>query len=165
MTAIEFHYKLISLEQDLNRFAYKLTADREEARDLVQETFLKALKYCSKYAYESNFKAWAYTILKNSFVNDYRRSSRQNTLNNNTCKDFFNYYRVSSELCHPDDAYSFKELEKAVDALQEEFKLPFKMHYEGFRYQEIAEKLNLKIGTVKSRIYLARKLLKEQVTR
>lgn len=165
MTAIEFHYKLISLEQDLNRFAYKLTADREEARDLVQETFLKALKYCSKYTYESNFKAWAYTILKNSFVNNYRRSSRQNTINNNTYKDFFNYYHVSSERCHPEAEYSFKELEKAIDVLQEEFKLPFKMHYEGFRYQEIAEKLDLKIGTVKSRIYLARKLLREQVTR
>jgi RNA polymerase sigma-70 factor (ECF subfamily) len=165
MTAIEFHGKLISLEQDLNRFAYKLTADREEARDLVQETFLKALMYCSKYSHESNFKAWICTILKNTFINSYRRSSRQNTCNSDTYKDFFNYYYICSEHGLPDSEYCFKELEKAIDAMKEEFKLPFRMYFEGFRYHEIAEKLNVKIGTVKSRIYFARKQLKEQVTR
>ncbi|MBN1926267.1 MAG: sigma-70 family RNA polymerase sigma factor [Prolixibacteraceae bacterium] len=165
MTAIEFNCKLISLEQDLHRFAYKLTADREEARDLVQETFLKALKYCSKYAHENNFKAWAYTILKNTFINSYRQSSRHNTCNSDTYKDFFNYYSIYSEHGLPDSEYCFKELEKVIDALQEEFKLPFKMYFEGFRYHEIADKLNIKIGTVKSRIHFARNQLREQVTR
>jgi len=163
MTAIEFHYKLISLEHDLHRFAYKLTADKEDARDLVQETFLKALKYCSKYAYESNFTAWTYTIMKNTFINGYRRSSRQNTFNNSTNEDFSKYYGVSSDYYLPDSEYSSKELEKAIDALQEEFKLPFKMHYEGYKYQEIAEKLDVKLGTIKSRIYFARKLLIDQI--
>jgi RNA polymerase sigma-70 factor (ECF subfamily) len=165
MTAIEIQYKLISLEKDLNRFAYKLTADKEEARDLVQETFLKALRYCNKYSYESNFTAWTYTIMKNTFINWYRRSSRQNSFVNNTNKDLSKFYNISSESCLPDSEYFSKELVNAIETLKEEFKLPFKMYYEGFRYQEIAEKLEVKLGTVKSRIYVARKLLKEQVTR
>ena len=165
MTAIEFHYKLISLEPDLNRFAYKLTADREDARDLVQETFLKALKYCGSYVYESNFAAWTYTIMKNTFINGYRRSVKQNTFNSKTDDDFSRYFGIASDTFHPDSEYSAKELEKSIDALQDNFKLPFKMHFEGFKYQEIAEALDLRLCTIKSRIFQARKQLRDQVTR
>jgi RNA polymerase sigma-70 factor (ECF subfamily) len=101
--------------------------------------------------------------MKNTFINGYRRSSRQNTFNNSTNEDFSKYYGVSSDYYLPDSEYSSKELEKAIDALQEEFKLPFKMHYEGYKYQEIAEKLDVKLGTIKSRIYFARKLLIDQI--
>lgn len=158
MTAIEFHYKLVSLEHNLNRFAYKLTADKEDARDLVQETFLKALKYYNKYVYESNFKAWTYTIMKNTFINNYRRSTKQNIFKPMT-NDFSKYYSLTSDYILPDSEYSSKELEKAIDSLDDDFRLPFKMHYEGFKYQEIAEKLEVKLGTIKSRIYFARKML------
>jgi RNA polymerase sigma-70 factor (ECF subfamily) len=164
MTAIDFHYKLVSLEDNLKRFAYKLTADKEDARDLVQETFLKALKYYNKYIYESNFKAWTYTIMKNTFINNYRRSTKQNIFRP-MGNDISQNYSLTSDYFLPDSEYSSKEIEKTIDSLDDEYRLPFKMHYEGYMYQEIAEKLDVKLGTIKSRIFFARKQLREQVIR
>ncbi len=161
MTTLEFNTKLISLEDNLERFALSLTSNREEAKDLLQETYLKALTYSDKFVEFTNLKAWAYTIMKNTFINNYRKSVRENTTVDNT-KDLFllNNYR-ESQLVRPDSEYAYKEINKAVDALEDEFKIPFRMHTEGYKYKEIAETLGLKIGTVKSRIFFTRKKLME----
>jgi RNA polymerase sigma-70 factor (ECF subfamily) len=84
MTTIEFQGELISLQDSLMRFAYSLTADKDDAKDLVQETYLKALKNSDKFIFESNIKAWTYTILKNTFINKYRSSASQKTDNDQT---------------------------------------------------------------------------------
>ena len=158
MTAIEFQYKLINLQEGLMRYAYHLTADKDNAKDLVQDTFLKALKYCDKFIYESNFKSWAYTIMKNTFINNYHRAVRQNK------KDgFYGSYSHTSEPDEPASVYSSGEIVRMMEALNDNDRLPLKMHYEGFRYKEIAETLDLNLGTVKSRIFCARKKLMEQL--
>jgi len=159
MTSLEFNHKLISLEDNMGRFALSLTYNTEKAKDLLQETYLKALTYKDKYVEVANFKAWAFTIMKNTFINNYRKSVRENTI-------FFKIENLSllanlpeSQLARPDSEIASREINNDIEALDNEFKIPFRMHTEGYKYKEIAQNLNLKIGTVKSRIFFARRKL------
>jgi RNA polymerase sigma-70 factor (ECF subfamily) len=145
------------------RFAYSLTSDREDAKDLVQETFLKALKYCDTFVNESNFKAWMYTIMKNTFINNYRSSFRQNLYCDKTKESFFINQTLAAGSDDPDSAYSALEIAQTIEQLKDKFRIPFKMHINGYKYKEIADELNLNIGTVKSRIFLSRKQLMDQL--
>jgi RNA polymerase sigma-70 factor (ECF subfamily) len=163
MTAIEFQHKLLSLEDNLIRFAYSLTYDKEDAKDLVQETYLKALMYKDKFVHNDNFKAWTYTIMKNTFINNYRRKIRQNTHRDQTKETYHLNYPKIHGLDDPDSAYSTKELRYTVKQLDDEFRIPFEMHNQGYKYKEIAEELKLNIGTVKSRIFFSRKKLMERL--
>jgi RNA polymerase sigma factor (sigma-70 family) len=163
MTAIEFQHKLVGLESSLERFAYSLTLNKEDAKDLVQETFLKALTYCDKFVHNDNFKAWTYTIMKNTFINNYRRNVRQNTHRDQTKDSFFLNQPKAMGFDDPDSAFSTKELAYTVENLDDEFRIPFKMHHQGYKYKEIADELNLNIGTVKSRIFFSRKKLMERL--
>ncbi len=161
MTAIEFNQQLVNQRTPLKNFAYSLTSNTEEAQDLVQETFLKALKYRDKFADSTNLKAWLYTILKNTFINTYRRSIKTRQIITQT--DDLSLVKPLSGSNSP-DAYSqinLKHIQKAVDSLEEEYKTPFTRYHDGFKYKEIADELDLPIGTVKSRIFLARKRLME----
>jgi RNA polymerase sigma factor (sigma-70 family) len=163
MTSIEFQHKLLSLEDNLQRFAYSLTYDKEDAKDLVQETFLKALMYKDKFVHNDNFKAWTYTIMKNTFINNYRRKIRQNTHRDQTKETFYLNHPKTNGFDDPDSAFSTKELTHNIEQLDDEFRVPFKMHHQGFKYKEIADELNLNIGTVKSRIFFSRKKLMEKL--
>ncbi len=158
MTAVEFHTQLIDLESNLERFAYSLTMNREDAKDLLQETYLKALMYQDKFEENTNLKAWTFTIMKNTFINNYRKSVKQNT----TFDSSDNQYLMNSRpdnINNPEMEYSHSEISKKIDQLEDEFRIPFQMHTSGFKYKEIAEELNLKIGTVKSRIFFSRQKL------
>jgi RNA polymerase sigma-70 factor, ECF subfamily len=165
MTATEFQYNLLGLQDHLMRFAYQLTADKEDAKDLVQDTFLKALKYCDKFLYESNFKAWTCTIMKNTFLNNYNRWVHHNTYSDRMKEHIFTEGPHFSNSAHPDSEYTVKEIEKAIEALDDHLKVPFKMHRDGFKYKEIADNLDLSLGTVKSRIYTTRMKLKSQLNK
>jgi len=164
MTAIEFQYQLIGLQDALISFAYGLTADRDDAKDLVQETFLKALSHREKFKYYTNLKAWTYTVLKNTFINNYRTTIRHKTHSVHTKEGFGLNYISASGSDDPSSIYASKELERAIETLDEEFKLPFKMLFEGYKYKEIAEILGMKIGTVKSRVFYTRKQLMKQMS-
>jgi RNA polymerase sigma-70 factor (ECF subfamily) len=159
MTALEFNHQLISLEDKLSRFALSLTANKDDAKDLLQETMYKAIVYRDQFVQYTNLKAWTYTIMKNTFINNYRRSVRQNTTFDNTKDLFFLNQNKDTITVSPDSALSSQEINRIIDNLEDEFKIPFKMHTEGYKYKEIAQKLNLKIGTVKSRIFFTRKKL------
>lgn len=159
MTAIEFNYQLTNLSTNLERFALSLTSNSEDAKDLLQETFVKAISYREKFEDNTNLKAWTFTIMKNTFINNYRRNVKANTTFDNT--DDLYYLNISKENPSdtPESSVSTKEIQSAIDRLEDEFKVPFLMHTQGFKYKEIADKLNLKIGTVKSRIFFTRKKL------
>jgi RNA polymerase sigma-70 factor (ECF subfamily) len=161
MTAVEFNHQLMSMNDSLNRYAYSLTARREDALDLTQETYLKALTNRDKYADFTNLKAWVFTIMKNTFINSYRKSSRENTAFDNT-KDlyFLNNSRIST-IPAPDSVHREEEINKKIESLEEEFRVPFQMFISGYKYKEIADELDLNIGTVKSRIFFSRKKLME----
>lgn len=163
MTDKEFNYKLISFQEPLMKLAYRLTSDMEDAKDLLQETFLKALKYCDKYVTESNFQGWIYTIMRNTFINNYHRTKRKMSLYDHSESQQQQNEIRSTGYNDPHSAFHTKELLNLIDSLDHDLKRPFKMHQEGFRYKEIADALSVNIGTVKNRIFIARRKLIRQL--
>ena len=163
MKSLSFRKDLIGVQEELLRFAYKLTADREEANDLLQETSLKALDNEEKYVPDTNFKGWMYTIMRNIFINNYRKIVRDQTFVDQTD----NYYHLNlpqdSGFISTEGAYDLKEMHRIVNALPQEYKVPFSMHVSGFKYREITDKLGLPLGTVKSRIFFTRQRLQQEL--
>ncbi len=163
MSTVEFQDRLDQLSSVLNTFAYNLTKNVEDAKDLFQETALRALSNKEKFRPGTNFKAWLFTIMKNIFINNYRKKMKANTIQDSTDNL---YYLNSGNIDITNKADSnimMNELEKMIDSLDDSLKVPFLMHYEGFKYQEIADTLDLPLGTVKSRIFFARKELKQMI--
>lgn len=157
MSTAEFNTALVSLEPNLERFAYSLTANKEDARDLLQETYLKALTYREKFEDNTNIKAWTFTIMKNTFINNYRKGIKQRTTFDSSDNQFLINGRAHGE--GPESNFSHSEISRKVNELGDDFRVPFQMHTDGYKYREIAEKLNLNIGTVKSRIFFSRQKL------
>jgi RNA polymerase sigma-70 factor (ECF subfamily) len=141
-----------------------LTKDSEDANDLLQETMLKAFTNREKFAEGTNLKAWLYTIMKNTFITNYQRLIRKNTFIDTTDNlHFINSFNTATyNLAY--STFSMEDIDKAVESIDEAYRLPFIMHFRGFKYHEIAEKLHIPIGTVKNRIHIARKELKDKLT-
>lgn len=159
MSQVHFSQKLLSLEDSLKYYALSLTSDMDRANDLLQETFLKALTYQDKFAENTNFKAWVYTIMKNTFINDYRKASKSRNSLSGSNSEF--HLKIAKDKIYPspDSFYSSNEIEKSISSLDDEYRIPFQMFLDGYKYKEIAEKLGLPLGTVKSRIFFTRKKL------
>jgi len=113
----------------------------------------------------TNIKAWLYTIMRNIFINNYRRKARQNTIFDSTPNDFFLNYNQSVAINAAISNINIKEMHQAIYKLPEIFKNPFLLYFDGYKYNEISDILNEPLGTIKSRIHFARKLLKAQVDR
>ena len=147
--------KINSVYNGLNKYALCLTSDREEANDLTQDTIIKVLTNKEKYIDGTNFEGWCYTIMRNSFINNYRANIRHNTIIDKTDNT---YLLEANQKGYDmtDSIISHKELMEGVDSLNENLRKPFVMYITGYQYNEIAEKLNLPIGTIKSRIHSAR---------
>lgn len=156
-----FEAKLVDLQNNMLNFALTLTSNREEAKDLLQETTLRALDNKDKYYENVNFKGWVFTIMHNIFVNNYRRVVRSQTMIDQTENLYHLNMPQDSGFDTPEGAYTVAEIVKVIDSFSDEYKVPFSMHVSGFKYEEIAQKLSLPIGTVKSRIFFARKRLQE----
>lgn len=163
MNTYSFRKDSLAVQEELLRIAYKLTSDREEANDLLQETSLKALDNEDKYEPDTNFKGWMYTIMRNIFINNYRKIVREQTFVDQT----ENLYHLSlpqdSGFASTEGAYDLKEMHRIVNSLPRDYKVPFSMHVSGFKYREIAERLGLPLGTVKSRIFFTRQKLQEEL--
>ncbi len=163
MTALEFYNNFDKMTPVLNSFAYNLTKSIEDAKDLYQETAFRAMTNREKFRVGTNFKAWLFTIMKNIFINNYRKKVKANTIMDSTDN---NYYINSGNVAISNKAGSnimVAELKGMISNLDESIKVPFMMHYAGYKYQEIADYLELPLGTVKSRIFFARKELKELI--
>lgn len=154
--------ELLQLQKNMYNFAYSLTLNEEEAGDLLQDTSLKVLDNKEKYSDDTNFKGWVLTIMKNIFINNYRKIVRNQTMIDSTEDLYHLNLSQDSGLDTPDGAYTLNELNQGIDALPKEYAKPFRMHVDGFKYEEIAEEMNLPIGTVKSRIFSARKSLQSE---
>ncbi|HPT13811.1 MAG TPA: RNA polymerase sigma factor [Bacteroidales bacterium] len=163
MTQIEFSHKLVSLRNNLEYYANMLTSNREEAKDLLQDTFLKALSNRDKFASDTNLKAWTYTIMKNTFINNYRRNQKANTIVDSTEDLFYLNIARKSDFPSPESRISEKEINKTISNLDEDQRMPFEMHNAGYKYKEIADHLNISIGTVKSRIFFTRRKLMDSL--
>lgn len=159
MTQVQFTNTLLSLRCKLHKYALSLTCDSERANDLLQETILKALTFREKFTQDTNLKAWLYTIMRNIFINDYRRKVKTRNSFSDFNKEF--QFLLSKEKSNPspDSIYSAWEIHHKIEALEDGYRIPFTMFIEGYKYKEISEKLNLPLGTVKSRIFITRKRL------
>ena len=151
----------MSLQANLLNFAYMLTSNRDDAYDLLQDTTLKALDNEDKYADNTNFKGWVFTIMRNIFINNYRRAGRAATVIDTTENLYHLNLSQDSGLDTPEGSYTAAEFTSAIAELPAEYSVPFNMHVQGFKYNEIAEKMNLPLGTVKSRIFFARQRLQK----
>ncbi len=158
-----FQDRLLGLQGNLLNFAYQLTTNKEQAQDLLQDTTLKALDNEDKYVDNVNFKGWIFTIMRNIFINNYRQSVRKATVVDQTADLFHLNISQDSGLNTPEGSYAVKEISVALNSFSDEYRIPFNLFVAGYKYNEIAEKMNLPLGTVKSRIFFARKRLREQL--
>ncbi len=163
MSTLEFNNAVIGFRQALEYFALSLTKNEEDAHDLLQDTMLKAIKYRDKFVEKTNLKAWLYTIMKNTFINNYRRKVKANTIIDQTADLYYINVADRNHMPSPTSQYQHQEVKKAVNGLADEYRIPFEKHFTGYKYKEIADELNLPIGTVKSRIFLARQKLMDQL--
>lgn len=165
MSTVEFYTKFDSIAGLLQRFAYNLTKNMEDARDLYQETAFRAIKNKEKFNPGTNFKAWIMTIMKNIFINNYRKKVKRATLLDKSDNNYFIDSGKKDVINDANGNILFDELMKMVDQLEDNLRVPFLMNFEGYKYQEIADELGLPLGTVKSRIFFARKELKAAVNK
>lgn len=156
---------LLANAEFLRPFAITLTRDNETAKDLFQETMFRALDNQEKYNVGTNIKAWLYTIMRNVFINDYRKKARQNTVLDSTPNEFLIDYNQTATANGAEGNLELKEINFAINQLPDIFRKPFMLYFDGFKYHEIAYMLQEPLGTIKSRIHFARKLLKSQIQR
>jgi RNA polymerase sigma-70 factor, ECF subfamily len=161
MNYININKNLMEVQTDLLRFAFRLTRNKDDAADLLQETSLKVLNNKEKFAEETNFKAWAYTLMRNIFINNYRKTVREQTFVDKTEKLYHLNIPQNSGFYSPEGSYSIAEITMAINSFTKEYRQPFAMHIAGYKYENIAQEMNLPLGTVKSRIFFARKKLQQ----
>ena len=155
--------RICGLQPLLRRLSRKFTRDADQSADLVQDTVLKALAHQDKFRENTNLQGWLFTIMRNTFINQYRRQQRGQTVHDLTKELYFLNIEDQHTFSSPERKYAWDDLWKNIDALREELKLPFKLHTSGYKYHEIAETLQIPIGTVKNRIFHARKEIQSKL--
>jgi RNA polymerase sigma-70 factor (ECF subfamily) len=163
MSQLEFYTRFDQMASLLHSFAYTLTKNVEDAKDLYQETAFRAMTNREKFRPGTNFKAWLFTIMKNIFINNYRKKTKANTIMDSTDNMYYINSGSTSISNGAESSIMMQELTKMIAGLDDSIKIPFLMHYQGYKYQEIADHLDLPLGTVKSRIFFARKELKDLI--
>ena len=162
MTTSAFTSRLTALQANMLNFAYMLTSNRDDAYDLLQDTMLKVLDNQDKYVENTNFKGWVFTIMRNIFINNYRRVVRSATVVDRTEDLYLLNLPQDSGFETPEGSFGVNEISSAIGEFPEKYRVPFSMHVAGYKYNEIAEKMNLPLGTVKSRIFFARQALQQR---
>ncbi|MEZ3550463.1 MAG: RNA polymerase sigma factor [Muribaculaceae bacterium] len=156
-----FKTSVLGMQSNLLSFALKLTLNRDEAHDLVQDTTLKALNNEEKFVDNANFKGWMLTIMRNIFINNCRKNARENTMID-TSEDLYQLnLSQDSGVGTLEGAYAINEISQIIASFPADFREPFSLHVAGYKYEEISERLDMPLGTVKSRIFFTRKRLRE----
>jgi RNA polymerase sigma-70 factor (ECF subfamily) len=163
MSTIELNHQLASLHAELYTFTRRFTRDRDESLDLVQDTLLRAIQYKEKFRENTNLKGWLFTIMRNTFINNYRKDKRSKTSRDTTKDLYFLNVEDTHTFNKPEKQIEYDDIWKNIDALQEDLRTPFKLYTSGYKYHEIAEHLNIPLGTVKNRIFNARKVIKQKL--
>jgi RNA polymerase sigma-70 factor (ECF subfamily) len=165
MSTIEFTTQMMSFSEQMRKFAYKLTSNYDDAQDLMQETYIKAIKYQDSFTDSTNLKAWLLTIMKNTFINVYRKNIRKGQVfDANVTAASDRLHQKASNNTTETRLYE-QDIRKLITALPSEYSAPFEMYIEGYKYKEIGEYMNLPIGTIKSRIHIARQELMSKINR
>ncbi len=162
MTARDFQIAIINLSDYIDGTALEYTRNVENAKDLAQETILRAFINREKFRTNTNLKGWLKIMMRNIFINGIRKKSNQMIhCDSDSYKvmvgEAFNYTPINQMMEN--------QIVNEIKALNIELRSPFELHLEGFKYKEIAEQLDIPIGTVKSRVFLARKKLSRQLNK
>lgn len=164
MNNLAFNHELYNHKSSLQAYAMNFTQDLEDANDLVQDTLLKAIRYSKLFQEGSNLKGWLYTIMKNTFINSYRKNLKHISLID-TSEDLQSHQLLKSASNNQAEGrFISDDIHKALSKLDVQYYIPFMKYFEGFKYHEIAEELAIPIGTVKTRIHVARQMLKQNLT-
>jgi RNA polymerase sigma-70 factor (ECF subfamily) len=162
----EFEQEAIPHMDILYNYALRMTGNADDARDLLQETFLKAYRFWDKYEKGTNVRAWLFRIMKNTYINLYRKAVKEpDTVDYNDIQNFYNVIRENSTDANDLQEKLFGHLldddvTKALESLPEEFRtVVILCDIEGLTYEEIAEFVECPVGTVRSRLHRGRKLL------
>lgn len=152
-------------------FGYRLTLERDDAKDLVQDTYFKAYRFIESFQRGTNAKAWLFRILKNSFINDYRKKTKEpSKVDYQEVESYYNSDDVNRQITSDLRIDSLKdmigdEISNALNSLDVDFRTVIILcDLEGFKYEEMAKILDIPIGTVRSRLHRARQLLKEKLS-
>ncbi len=165
MSTVDFNTQLEQSSESLYSFAYNLTRNIDDAKDLLQETTYRALLNRDKFKMNTNLKAWLYTIMKNIFINNYRRQAKRQIVTDETENQYYlNTFSETTENLGVSQL-AMLEIEAAISDIDIGIRTPFLMYFQGYKYQEIAEHLDIPLGTVKSRIFFARKELQRRIRR
>ena len=163
MDKIQFQQRLIGSQEHMMSSAIKLTANRDDALDLIQDTTLKVLDNQEKFVDNVNFAGWVMTVMRNIFINNYHKIVRVQTMVDQNA-DLYNLNIINDSISgSPDKVYQMQEITKAIAELNDDIKIPFTLFLNGYKYHEIAQKLNIPLGTIKSRIFFARKELQNKL--
>ena len=154
---------IASLHSTLTRLSKRFKVNGEESADLVQDTMLKALTYQDKFRENTNLQGWLFTIMRNTFINNYRKKQRARTLHDKTTDLYFLNVADPHTFSSPEGRYEWEDLWKNINSLNEDLLVPFKLHTSGYKYHEIADHLNIPVGTVKNRIFHARKAIQKKL--
>jgi RNA polymerase sigma-70 factor (ECF subfamily) len=157
MKKSEFFTQISSLSKSLKPFAMNMTKSTEDTEDSIQDTMLRAITNFEKFQEGTNLKAWLYTIMKNIFINNYRKKSKFNIVRDDSDNGFMINLSTQKTFNLAERMILNDELTKVIDMVENNLSKPFVMHYEGIKYEEISDRLDLPLGTVKSRIFLAKK--------
>lgn len=163
MSPKQFTSKVKEHATALKAYGLYLTQNREDANDLLQETLLKAFSNYQKFTEDTNLKGWLYTIMKNTFINNYRRNVKRKTFIDTTDNQFYLDSQSQPMGNGGESKMAMDEIHKAINQLPVDLKDAFMMNFKGFKYQEIADYFGIPIGTVKTRIHLARQILKKKL--
>ncbi len=157
MSKSEFGSMILTHESFLYQLAMKLTKSPVDSDDLLQETYFKALKNSDKFQAGTNIKGWLYTIMKNTFINAYRKKKNQNTFVDETENKYFLNMNETEKVVKTDARVDHETMMDQINSVEKTYVETFMMYYNGYKYEEIAEILAIPLGTVKSRIFLARR--------
>ena len=162
MTSPYFNDQVNKIENLLFGFAMKLTRNRENARDLMQETLMRGFQAKDRFKIGTHFKSWMTTIMYNSYINQYRKRKTRNRIEQPVEDIVSLSHHLTTEGSGEQNILK-QELSDILDRVDEKYRIPFMMHFKGYQYNEIASELNVPIGTIKSRIFYARKKLKAMI--
>jgi len=161
MNQIQFSAALQSHSSQLISHALRFTGDEDDAKDLVQETLIKGIRFAEKFAEGTNLKGWLFVIMRNTYINSYYKQAKRNAI-----------FTVEEELSSPqllttasrnqgESVFAMEDISKAMASIKPSYRIAFQKYFEGYRYEEIAEEMQLPLGTVKTYIYQARLGLKK----
>ncbi|WP_022829381.1 RNA polymerase sigma factor [Sphingobacterium paucimobilis] len=163
MNRMEFNNLVTQHSISLKSYARNFTKDQDDANDLVQDTLVKAIVYFKNFRDGTNLKGWLYTIMKNTFINNYRRITKTNTFITQEEEISPSNLLVSAAINNGENKFIMEDINTALTTLTEDYYTPFTMYFEGYKYHEIAEHLDIPIGTVKTRIHVARRMMKKSL--